>query len=328
MKTFIKKTTLAISAIATGTILAVVAQPAFAQSYPDRPIKMVVPYPPGGVSDTASRLIARALESKLNTTVVVENKSGAASSVASTYVANQKPDGYTIYAAPVSLVINPTLQGNVGYKPFEDFTPISMMMTSAFVLQTNPSIKADSVDALMGLIKANPGKYAIGTSGMGSINHLTAEYFTRQYGLDMLVVHYKGGMPAAQDLLGGQIGMMFSAVREALPLIESKKTNGLAITSMDRYDILPSIPTMDQATGSKDFEAIFWLALMAPGGLDKAIQTKLSAVMVEIGKDPQLRKEMEALGINLVTSTPEVVTANLKKDQEKWTSLMKEIKLK
>lgn len=328
MKTFIKKTTQIMSAFAAGTLLAVTASPAVAQSYPDRPIKMVVPYPPGGVSDTASRLIARALEEKLNTTVVIENRAGAASTVASTYVANQKPDGYTIYAAPVSLVINPVLQGNVAYKPFEDFTPISMMMTSAFVLQTNPSVKADTVEALMGLIKANPGKYAIGTSGMGSINHLTAEYFTRQYGLDMLVVHYKGGMPAAQDLLGGQINMMFSAVREALPLIETKKTNGLAITSFDRYDILPSIPTMDQATGSKDFEAIFWLALMAPSGLDKSIQTKLSETMIEIGKDPQLRKEMENLGINLVTSAPEDVTANLKKDQEKWTSLLKEITLK
>lgn len=327
MKTFIKKTTKVMSAFAAGTTLALSAYPAVAQSYPDRPIKMVVPYPPGGVSDTASRLIARALEAKLNTSVVVENKSGAASTVASTYVSTQKPDGYTIYSAPVSLVINPTLQGNVGYKPFKDFTPISMMMTSAFVLQTNPTVKADSVESLMDLVKANPGKYAIGTSGMGSINHLTAEYFTRQYGLDMLVVHYKGGMPAAQDLLGGQISMMFSAVREALPLMESKKTNGLAITSMDRYDILPSIPTMDQATGSKDFEAIFWLALMAPAGLDKSIQTKLSEAMVEIGKDTELKLEMENLGINLVTSTPDVVTANLKKDQKKWTSLLKEIKL-
>lgn len=324
------KTKTVLSAIATaavGMTLSAMPVVASASNYPDQPIKLVVPYPPGGVSDTASRLIAAALEKQLNATVVIDNRAGAASSVASTYVAKQKPDGYTLYAAPVSLVINPSLQKNVQYKPYEDFTPISMMMTSAFILQTNPSVKAANVKELMDLVKASPGKYVIGTSGMGSINHLTAEYFTKQFGLDMLIVHYKGGMPAAQDLLGGRTSMMFSAVKEALPMVDSKKTNGLAITSLDRSALMPQIPTMDQATGSKDFEAIFWLALMAPAGLDKGVQDKLSAAMLAIGKDEALRKEMTSLGIALTTSTPEVVMQNMKKDGEKWTGLIKELKL-
>ena len=161
---------------------------------------------------------------------------------------------------------------------------------------------------------------------MGSINHLASEYFLKEYGLNMLVVHYKGGMPAAQGLLGNQTQLMFSAVREALPLIESQKTNALAITSQDPSDLVSNIPTLNQATGSKDFEAIFWLALVAPAGLDKAIQDKLSVAMSELGKDAKLRADLKNLGIDLDTSSPQTVTANLKRDEAKWASLIKELK--
>lgn len=299
-----------------------------AAAYPQEPIKFVVPYPAGGVSDVSSRAIAMALGQKLGANMVIENKAGAASTVASTYVAGQKPNGYTLYAAPVSIVINPALQGAVNYKPYESFTPISMMMKAPFVLQTNKDLPVKNAKELVELIKKNPDKYAIGTSGVGSINHLAAEYFIKQFGLKMVVAHYKGGMPAAQDMIGGQVQMMFSAASEAMPFISSGKTRGLAVTSMERMSTLPDLPTMNQALGTKDFEATFWLALMSPAGLDKALQTKLSSAMQALGQDAELRQKLSQLGIELDTSAPEVVTANLKRDEAKWTTLIKELNIK
>ncbi|MDO9024254.1 tripartite tricarboxylate transporter substrate binding protein [Zwartia sp.] len=299
-----------------------------AASYPQDPVKFIVPYPAGGVSDVSSRAIAAALGKKLGANMVIENKAGAASTVASTYVAGQKPNGYTLYAAPVSLVINSALQGAVNYKPYESFTPISMMMTAPFVLQTNKDLPVNNAKELVELIKKNPDKYAIGTSGVGSINHLAAEYFIKQFGLKMVVAHYKGGMPAAQDMIGGQVQMMFSAASEAMPFISSGKTRGLAVTSLERMSTLPDLPTMNEALGTKDFEATFWLALIAPAVLDKGLQDKLSGAMQELGKDDELRQRLSQLGINLSTSTPQVVTANLKRDEAKWTSLIESLNLK
>ncbi len=326
----IKKTgvrvVLAAAAIAFAAPHLAIAQSAAA--YPQDPIKFVVPYPAGGVSDVSSRAIAMALGQKLSANMVIENKAGAASTVASTYVAGQKPNGYTLYAAPVSIVINPALQGAVSYKPYESFTPISMMMKAPFVLQTNKDLPVKNAKELVELIKKNPDKYAIGTSGVGSINHLAAEYFIKQFGLKMVVAHYKGGMPAAQDMIGGQVQMMFSAASEAMPFISSGKTRGLAVTSMERMSTLPDLPTMNQALGTKDFEATFWLALMSPAGLDKALQTKLTSAMQALGQDAELRQRLSQLGIELNTSTPEVVTANLKRDEAKWTALIKALNIK
>jgi tripartite-type tricarboxylate transporter receptor subunit TctC len=314
--------------IASGLVFAsAVTQAQSVANYPQEPVKFIVPYPAGGVSDVSSRTIAAALGKKLGANMVIENKAGAASTVASTYVASQKPNGYTLYAAPVSIVINPALQGTVSYKPYESFTPLSMMMSSAFVLQVNKSLPVNNVKELIELIKKNPDKYAIGTSGVGSINHLAAEYFIREFGLKMVVAHYKGGMPAAQDLLGGQVQMMFSAANEAIPFVTSDKTKGLAVTSLERIATLPNLPTMNEATGIKNFEATFWLALVAPAGMDKSLQTRISTAMSELGKDDDLRQRLNQLGINLVTSTPEIVTANLKRDEEKWTTLIRSIKI-
>ena len=329
MKKFKVGTRLFLAATALSMFAApLVTQAQSAATYPQEPVKFVVPYPAGGVSDVSSRAIALALGKKLGANMVIENKAGAASTVASLYVASQKPNGYTLYAAPVSLVINPALQGAVNYKPYESFTPISMMMTAPFVLQTNKDLPVSNAKELVELIKKNPDKYAIGTSGVGSINHLAAEYFIKEFGLKMVVAHYKGGMPAAQDMMGGQVQMMFSAASEAMPFISSGKTRGLAVTSMERMSTLPDLPTMNQALGTKDFEATFWLALIAPAGLDKDLQVKIGSAMQSLGQDEELRQRLSQLGINLSTSTPEVVTANLKRDEAKWTTLIKELNIK
>lgn len=301
---------------------------AAAGTYPSEPIKLVMPYPAGGMSDVSARTIAEALSEKIGGNIIVENRPGAASTVASNWVVHQKPDGYTLYAAPVSLVLNPILQPQVGYKAYEDFTPISMLLYSPFVLQVNKDLGVDNVKDLVALIKANPAKYAIGTSGVGSINHLAAEYFINEFGLDVVVAHYKGGSPAAKDLVGGQIQMMFSAANEAAPLMAAGRTKGLAVTTSERLSMLPEVPTMNEAAGLKDFEAVFWMALMAPKSLPADIQSKLSLALQELSKDPQLRSKTDALGVRLHASDPQEVTNNLRNDEKKWGDIIKKLDIK
>ncbi|WP_245153378.1 Bug family tripartite tricarboxylate transporter substrate binding protein [Allopusillimonas ginsengisoli] len=295
---------------------------ATADNYPSGPIKLVMPYPAGGMSDVSARTIAEALSAKIGGNIIVENRPGAASTVASNWMVHQKPDGYTLYAAPVSLVLNPILQPQVGYKPYEDFTPISMLLYSPFVLQVNKDMGADNVKDLVTLIKAHPGKYAIGTSGLGSINHLAAEYFINEFGLDMIVAHYKGGAPASQDLVGGQIHMMFSAANEAAPMMRAGRTKGLAVTTAERLSMLPDVPTMNEAADLKDFEAVFWMALVAPKNLPPEIQSKLSSAMLELNSDAQLRRKTDALGVRMHASDPQEVTANLRQDEKKWGDII------
>ncbi len=299
-----------------------------ADSYPSAPIKLVMPYPAGGMSDVSARTIADALSKKMDATIIVENRPGAASTVASNWMVHQKPDGYTLYAAPVSLVLNPILQPEVGYKPYEDFTPISMLLYSPFVLQINKDVGANNVKELVALIKANPGKYAIGTSGVGSINHLSAEYFINRFGLDMIVVHYKGGSPASKDLVGGQIQMMFSAANEAAPMMAAGRTKGLAVSTKERIAMLPDVPTMNEASGLTDFEAVFWMAVVGPKDLPADIQNKLSVAMQELGEDPALRAKTNALGVTMHTSNPQEVTDNLHGDEKKWGDIIKTLDLK
>ncbi len=299
-----------------------------AKEYPSEPVKLVMPYPAGGMSDVSARTIAEALSAKIGGNIIVENRPGAASTVASNWMVHQKADGYTLYAAPVSLVLNPILQPEVGYKPYQDFTPISMLLYSPFVLQVNKDVGADNVKDLVALIKAHPGKYAIGTSGVGSINHLAAEYFINEFGLDMIVAHYKGGSPAAKDLVGGQIHMMFSAANEAAPLMSAGRTKGLAVTTTERLSILPDVPTMNEAADLKDFDAVFWMALFAPKGLPPDIQSKLSTALQELNNDAELRRKTDALGVQMHASAPQEVTNNLRRDEKKWGAIIKKLDIK
>ena len=297
-------------------------------AYPSKPIRFIVPYPPGGVSDNSSRAIAERLGRELKATMVVENKAGAASTIASTFVARSAADGYTLYAAPVSIVINPVLQAKVEYNPTKDFSPVSMMITSAFVLQTNKDLPANSLKELLALIRANPDKYAIGTSGVGSINHLAAEYFIKTFNLKMQVVHYKGGMPAAQDMLGGNIQMMFSATNEALPFVTSGRTKGIAVSTEKRVSTLPDLPTVDEAAGIKGFNAEFWLALLVPAHTPAPIINRLETAMQAVGADQALREDLAKKGVDVKVSTPQVVRTYMDTDAKKWGDIIRELGIK
>ena len=302
------------------------AQPATA--YPARPVKVVVPYAPGGMTDVSSRAVMERLGKELGQPVVIENKAGAASTLASNWMATQPADGYTLYAAPVSLVINPILQGTVQYDARKDFEPISLMIDSPFVLQVHPGLGVRSMKELLARVREHPDRYAIGTSGAGSVNHLAAEYFLRAFNLKVAVVHYRGGAPAAQDLMGGTIQMMFSAANEAAPLMRSGRTVGIAVTTTQRLALLPDLPTMEEASGLRDFEAVFWMALVAPARTPAPILARLREAMQKIGTEPELRERLARLGVELVTSTPRDVQRRMDRDEAKWGQLIRELNIK
>ncbi|MBB1601973.1 tripartite tricarboxylate transporter substrate binding protein [Variovorax sp. UMC13] len=301
------------------------AQPATA--YPARPIKVVVPYAPGGMTDVSSRAVMERLGKELGQAVVIENKAGAASTLASNWMVTQPADGYTLYAAPVSLVINPILQGTVQYDARKDFEPISLMIDSPFVLQVHPGLGVRSMKELLARVREHPDRYAIGTSGAGSVNHLAAEYFLRAFNLKVAVVHYRGGAPAAQDLMGGTIQMMFSAANEAAPLMRSGRTVGIAVTTTQRLALLPDLPTMEEASGLRDFEAVFWMALVAPARTPAPVLARLREAMQKIGADPELRERLARLGVELVTSTPRDVQRRMDRDEAKWGQLIRELNI-
>ncbi len=310
-------------------IVSVLLSPVHAQDqYPSKPLKFVVPYPAGGVSDNSSRAIADRLGRELGQSMIIENKAGAASTLSSNYVARSAADGYTLYAAPVSIVINPVLQEKVEYDAQKDFAPISMMITSAFVLQANLDLKVKDLKELLALVRANPDKYAIGTSGMGSINHLAAEYFIKNFGLKMAVIHYKGGAPAATDLIGGRIHMMFSATNEALPLVTSGRTQGIAVSTAKRIRSMPELPTIDEASGTKGFDAVFWLALLVPAKTPEPVVKRLSAAMQVVGADQALRDDLAKKGVDLYVSTPGEVQTYMQRDGAKWGQIIRELGIK
>ncbi|SDM10332.1 Tripartite-type tricarboxylate transporter, receptor component TctC [Oryzisolibacter propanilivorax] len=295
-----------------------------AAAYPSRAVKAVVPYPAGGMSDVSSRAVLERLSRELGQPVIIENKAGAASTLASNWFASQAADGYTLYAAPVSIVINPLLQKSVGYEARRDFVPISMMIKSPFVLQANPQLNVSNMKELLTLLRANPDKYAIGSSGPGSINHLAAEYFMRAMNVKMQVVHYRGGAPAAQDLMGGVIQLMFSAANEAAPLIRAGRTRGIAVTTRQRLPILPELPTVEEAAGVEGFEAVFWLALMAPAKTPEDVLARLRSGMQAVGQDKALRDKLEGLGVQLQTSTTAQVLAAMDRDEALWSRIIRE----
>ena len=297
------------------------AQPA---PYPARPVKAVVPYPAGGMSDVSSRAVLERLARELGQPVVIENKGGAASTLASNWFVGQPADGYTLYAAPVSVVINPLLQKSATYDARRDFVPISMMINSPFVLQVTPQLNVRNMQELLALLRANPGKFAIGTSGPGSINHLAAEYFMRAMNVQMQVAHYRGGAPAAQDLMGGVIQAMFSAANEAAPLIKAGRTRGIAVTTRQRLELLPELPTVEAATGVAGFEAVFWLALMAPAKTPEDVLARLRKGMQAVGQDKELHDALARQGVQLRTSTPAEVATAMDRDEALWGRIIRE----
>ena len=302
---------------------------AFAQTdWPQKPITMVVPYPPGGVNDAVARIYAIKLAAELGKPVLVDNRAGAGTTVASNYVAKAPPDGYTIYAAATSLVINPTLTGQVQYDPNKSFDLVSMMSFTPFILHVNSAFPAKNMAELIAHVKANPGKFNIASSGIGATNHLIAEMLKQEAGLNITHVPYKGGAQAGQDVAGGQAQMMFSAALEAKPLLATGKTRAIAITSAERSPAFPDIPTVAEATGMKDFVVVFWQGMVMPAGTPKAIIDKLDKAIARVAADPDMIERFKPQGVEIRASTQAEFKDFMSKEEVRWSRLIKERNIK
>ena len=292
--------------------------------WPQKPVSMVVPYPPGGVNDAVARVYADKLSTELGKPFIVDNRAGAATTVASNYVAKAAPDGYTIYAGGTSLVINPTLTGQVQYDPHKSFELVSLMSFTPFILHVNADFPVKNMAELVAYVKANPGKFNIASSGIGATNHMAAELLKARAGLNITHVPYKGGAQAGQDVAGGNAQMMFSASLEAKPFLDSKKTRAMAISSLKRSPAFPDIPTVEEAAGLPEFQAIFWQGMVVPTGTPKAIVDKLQNAIAKVAADPEVIERFKLQGVEIRSSTPEEFKAFYLKEEKVWTTLIKE----
>lgn len=311
-----------VAAILTMLVFPILA--AAQTDWPQRSVSMVVPYPPGGVNDAVARVFANKLAAEFGKPVLVDNRAGAGTTVASNYVAKAPADGYTIYAGGTSLVINPTLTGQVQYDPHKSFELVSLMSFTPFILHVNAAFPARNLAELIAHAKANPGKFNIASSGIGATNHLIAEMLKQEAGVDMTHVPYKGGAQAGQDVAGGQAQMMFSAALEAKPFLAGGRTRAIAITSAVRSPAFPDIPTMAEATGLKDFVVTFWQGMVVPAGTPRAIIEKLQKAIAKVALDPEVIEHFKPQGVEIRASTPAEFKDFMGREEVRWVRLIKE----
>jgi tripartite-type tricarboxylate transporter receptor subunit TctC len=328
MKHTIKPLFTCLARLACTLVLVTDATAAMAQTYPNRPIKLVIPYPPGGIGDTLARGLAMQMQLRMGQPVLVESKPGASQMIGADYVAKSAPDGYTLFLASLSsLVLNSYAQKTMPYDPVKDFAPVSMFFSTPLYLVVNPQLPAKNVAEFIAYGKANPGKLTYGSIGTGSSLHLTGEMFKSATGVDMLHVPYKGSVPAVTDLLGGQIQALFDAGTSSLPQVRAGKLRVLGVTSIKRASGTPDIPTIAES-GVPGFDASFWFGIVAPAGTPKAIVQKLSGEINEILKLPALRDRFKSDGVEVTGSTPEEMAAQIQADTPRWTEIQRKAGVK
>lgn len=300
----------------------------FAQAYPNRAVKIVVPYPPGGIGDTVTRALAQGLGEQLGQPFLIDNKPGASQMIGAELVAKAPPDGYTLFLGSVtSLAINVNSQRKMSYDPVRDFAPVSMAFFSPLYLVVNPSVPATSVRELIALAKAQPGKLTFASIGQGGSIHLAGELFRSMAGLDMTHVPYKGSAPALTDVIGGQVSLMFDAGVSALPQVRSGKLRGLAVTSAARSSSAPDLPTVAEAGNLPGYEATIWFGLVAPAGTPREAVSRLSQEFARVSRQPALRERFAPQGVELASTTPEEFADIIRAEIPKWGKVLKDAKV-
>lgn len=273
-------------------LLAFVVPCAAAQDYPHKPVRLIVPFPPGGSVDLVARLVGKSLQDALKQPFVVDNKPGASGNVGAAYVAKAPPDGYTLLVGSAGVfAANQFLYANPPFDPLQAFAPIMRIVDQPNILVVGQQSPVRSVNELIALAKARPGKLSFGSASVGSAQHFSTEIFMQQAGVELLHVPYKGGAPALVDLMGGQIDMLFDTSPTALPYARSGKLRALAITSRQRSPLLPDVPTMKEA-GLPDFEVVTWTGIAAPAGTPQAVIDRLNAA-IKTALRGELRRQLE-----------------------------------
>jgi tripartite-type tricarboxylate transporter receptor subunit TctC len=301
--------------------------PSRAQDYPDRPVHVIVPTPPGGPVDVIARITANYLQNTLGKGFVVENRAGAGNTIGSKDAAEATPDGYTLlYSSSSGLVIAPLLHPDAGYDPLTSYDPVALVGASSLILVVNPTVPAHTVQELVAYAKANPGKVNFSSGGIGVQPHLVGELFKAQAGIDIVHVPYKGGAPSINDLVAGNVQMTFEGTSVLLPLIQAGRLRALAVTTPKRIPQLPDVPTMVES-GFPNFAVTSWTGLLAPAHTPQAIVAKLNATINDGLKSPELIKALANLSNDPLGGTPADFTAQIKDDLGKWSPIVKTLGL-
>ena len=294
-----------------------------ASDYPNRPIKWVVPYPPGGTTDVLARIVAQYLTEKLNQQVVVENKPGGNATIAASYVARMQPDGYTLFLTTnTSHSAAPWLMKNVSYDPVKDFTPIARGGNLPFILVINPKLPVKSVEELIAYAKANPNTLFFGSSGNGGADHLAGELFKMLTGAQITHVPYKGGAPALADLVAGRTQLQFMTIPASIGHIQSGRIRPLAILDKQRYPLFPNVPTISEA-GVKNYDVNNWYGVVVAAGTPPAIVDKLNVALIKALRSEEVQARFSGLGLVPVSNSPKEFQQFIATESARWAEIIR-----
>ena len=308
-------------------ILALAGAASAQAAWPERPITMVVPFPPGGPTDLVARVLAKQLTDQLGQTVVVENKGGANGNIGMQYAAAAKPDGYTMLYNTSSIALSPNLYRSLAFDPVKDFAPVSSTAVIPLVLLVHPSVPAPDTRAFVQYAREHPGKLSYGSAGAGNVTHLGALLLMRSLQIDAVHVPYRGSAPAMTDLVGGQVQLMTNTLNDSLGFIREGKLRALAVTSGTRSEQLPDVPTVAE-TVAPGFEMGAWQGVVVPAGTPAPVIDKLNAEIRRALQSPEMTKQLKAQGAQALGSTPQEYATYIKSEIARWGEVVKEANVK
>jgi tripartite-type tricarboxylate transporter receptor subunit TctC len=312
-----------LSRLAVAATLALACSPvAFADDYPNRPVRLIIPFPAGGSNDVVGRLVANQLSEKLGAKVYVDNRGGAGGVIGTEVAANSAPDGYTLLVVSLAHAVNPSLY-KLNYDPIKSFTPVGIMATGPNVLVVNPEMPVKSVKDLLALAKEKNGDLDYASAGIGSFQHLGGELFKLTAGVKLQHVPYKGGGPAMQDVIAGHVKIMFSSLVQTTPFIQSGQLRALGIGGLKRSPVLPDVPTIDEA-GVPGYEAVNWWGIVAPAGTPPEIVAKIHDDIQKATVSPELKEAFDREGASAVNMTSEEFGRYIETEIAKWGRVVKE----
>ena len=310
-------------------VLVLIASIANAQVWPQKPVRIIVPFAPGGASDLMPRLVGEKLSAIWNQAVVIENRPGAAGNIGMEAGAKAPPDGYTLLSAPNgNLVVNPHMYSKLAYDVFKDLAPVTRIAAVQNVLVVYPDVPATSMKELVALARAKPGTLTFASPGNGSQAHVGVELLKLRLGLDMVHVPYQGVGPALKDLLGGRISLMLAQVPSAQPQVKMGKLRALGVASSAPLAALPEVPTIAEATPLPGFEAVSWYALMAPAGTFTDIINKVHSDVVKVLQLPEVRERLAGMGAEPSGESPDQLAARIKEEYERWGEVVRKANIK